>query len=480
MSAMKSGMARNTARKHLRQADPTEQKNAPHTWRTRPDPLEGIWGRAAMMLEQAPELEAKMLFEHLGEECPEQAEGGQLRTFQRRVRQWRLKHGGEREVFFTQDPQPGEVLAVDWTDMRALGTTVAGRKLEHLMFHGVLPFSNWEWAVRCRSESLLALRTGLKQSFGRLGKVPRQLLIDNSSTATHRLGSDGERRGFNAEFLSICEHYGIEPRTTNVGCPHENGNCESMHGHFKRRLEQHLLLRGSRDFASDGDYDRFIFEVLEKANALRAMAVSQELAAMRDHTAAELPDYEERMVTVNNNSTIRVHKMTYSVPSNLIGSRIKARIYETRIVLLNGRDELGELPRHGGDRGAVIDYRHVIGWLVRKPGAFAQYRWRECMFPSLAFRAAYDRLCRTQEVDKADRQYLELLRLAASEGTAAVSNTVEELLAQPHGEISAQEVQAMLETYRDLALRVRDRAPLEVSLDEYDALLGDELEEVAI
>jgi len=475
MSAMKAGMTRNTARKYLRQADPVEQKREPHTWRTRNDPLEGIWSQAEAMLEKAPELEAKALFEHLSGHPQELVEAGQLRTFQRRVRQWRLKRGGEKEVFFTQEVKPGEVLAVDWTDMRRLGVTVGGKKLEHLMFHAVLPYSNWEWALRCRSESLLSLRAGIKQTLGRLAKVPRQLLMDNSSTATHRLDADGQRRGFNEEFLSICEHYRITPRTINVGCPNENGDCESINGHFKRRMEQHLLLRGSRDFATESEYDSFVMAVLEKANALRKTRLSEELAVMRDHLAAELPDYQETMVTVGSNSTIRVCKMAYSVPSNLIGARLKARIYETRVILLDGREVLAEMPRQCGDRGAIIDFRHVIGWLVRKPGAFAQYKWREQMFPSWTFRSAYDSLTRKEPL-KADERYLEVLEVAAMEGVSAVETALEDLMAQPRGGISAGEVKAMLDTYRDEALRWRQAPPPEVTLEQYDALLGSEEE----
>ena len=68
MSAIKAGMSRNTARKYLRQNDVMEQQQAPHTWRTRKDPLEALWPRALAMLREAPELEAKALFEHLGGE----------------------------------------------------------------------------------------------------------------------------------------------------------------------------------------------------------------------------------------------------------------------------------------------------------------------------------------------------------------------------------------------------------------------------
>jgi hypothetical protein len=304
------------------------------------------------------------------------------------------------------------------------------------------------------------------------------LLIDNSSAATHSIGGDGARR-FNTEFLSMCEHYRMEPRTTNVSCPHENGDCESMHGHLKRRIQQHLLLRGSRDFESEESYDRFVMGVQEKANGLRKAKVAEELAAMREHMAGELPDYVEMMVSVNNNSTIRVKKMVYSVPSQLIGSRLKVRIYETHVVLLDGREVLAQIPLQGGDRGAVIDYRHVIGWLVRKPGAFAQYRWRESMFPSMVYRAAYDSLQRRYCSEQADECYLRILEVASMEGTTAVENALEDLMAQPKASLEAQEVKALLEAWRDEALQWRDRGPLEVRLEDYDALFEADGEEVA-
>lgn len=471
MSAMKAGVSRNTARKYLRQTDPSKQKKQPRDWRTRKDPLEAAWNAARGMLETAPELEAKALFEHLGERVEGGLEERALRTFQRRVRQWRLEHGKEKEVFFSQEARAGAVLAVDWTDMRDLGVSICGMKLDHLMFHAVLPYSNWQWAVRCRSESLLSIRSGLKATLGRLGRVPGELLIDNSSAATHRLSGKEKERGFNEEFLSVCEHFGMSPRTTTVGRPQENGTCEVMHGHLKRRLEQHLLLRGCRDFESEEAYDLFVIGVLEKANGLRGERFGQEMAAMREHLAPELPDYTETMVRVNNNSTIRMCKRVYSVPSKLIGSRLRARIFETHIVLLDGLVVLAELPLQSGDRGAVIDFRHVIKWLVRKPGAFSQYRWREAMFPSLVWRGLYDHLCSRHAVHVADVRYLEILELAANEGLSAVENTVEELLLAPKGGVSAAEVVTLLRTYEDEAMAFRERQAMPVSLEVYDDLL---------
>ena len=469
MSAMKASMSRKTGSKYLAQEDAMDQRREPHTWRTREDPLEAIWPQALAMLRQAPELEAKALFEHLLPASSGKVKETQLRTFQRRVKRWRLAEGPEKEVFFTQDHRPGAGLSVDWTEMDSLLITLGGRPFGHKLFHAVLPYSNWEWAVRARSESTLSLRGGLKAVLGRLGKVPRTLLIDNSSTATHQLSRDGAKRGFNTEFLGICAHYGIEPRTINVGRPQENGDCESANGHLKRRIRQHLLLRGSRDFGSEHEYDRFLAGVLEAANRLRTERLGEELAAMRETAVEDLPDYRELMVTVWNDSTIRVRKLRYSVPGRLIGAKLLARIYENRIVLLDGAREVAQLPRNGGDRGAVIDFRHIIGHLLRKPGAFAGYRWREELFPAPVFRAAYNHLARVSH--EADRRYLEILKVAADEGQTVVENALEQLLSAPHPVISAKEVLAMIDTWRDLQHQWRERPPLEACLKDYDALL---------
>ena len=362
---------------------------------------------------------------------------------------------------------------MDWTDMGGLGITIRGRALKHKLFHAVLPYSNWEWAVRSQSESTLSLRAGLKATLGRLGRVPRELLSDHSSTVTHQLRRGCGERGFNEEYLGICAHYGITPRTINVGRPQENGSCESSHGHLKRRIRQHLLLRGSADFASEEEYDGFLIRVLELANLRRSKRLGEELAAMPETLIADLADYRELMVSVRKDSTIRVNKMVYSVPCRLIGVKLLARIGDNEIVLLAGAREVARLPLSRGDRGAVIDFRHLIGHLLRKPGAFAGYRWREELFPSLVYRAAYDRLERAG--GDADKRYLEILKLAADEGQTAVENALEQLLATPRAAISAKDVREVMDAWRDLEREWRERAPLPLSLSVYDALLdGDE------
>ena len=479
MCAMKAGMNRKTAGKYLSQENVLEPLRVPHNWKTRKDPLLAIWPKALLMLQEAPELEAKALFEYLvpaavagvppGTDEAGEVQEKHLRTFQRRGRDWRLENGPGKEVFFTQDHTPGKVLAMDWTDMGSVGITIRGRVMKHKLFHAVLPYSNWEWAVRAQSESTLSLRAGLKATLGRLGRVPRELLSDHSSTATHQLKRGAKERGFNEEYLSICAHFGITPRTINVGRPQENGSCETSHGHLKRRIKQHLLLRGSADFASEEEYDAFLVKVLESANLRRTKRLGEELAAMPERLIADLADYRELMVSVRNDSTVRVNKMVYSVPCRLIGVKLLAQIGENEIVLLAGAREVARLPLSRGDRGAVIDFRHLISHLLRKPGAFAGYRWREELFPSLVYRAAYDRLERVG--GEADKRYLEVLKLAANEGVTPVESALEQLLATPRGVISAKEVRGFLDTWRDQKREWRERQPLEVSLSVYDALL---------
>jgi len=424
VSAMKADVHPQTARKYVEAAQPPAELQAKHTWRTRSDPVAGIWERAEQMLGQAPELEAKELFEYLhgmyGAEAGVQPVS--LRTFQRRVLAWRLQHGQDKEVFFAQEHLPGRVMQLDWTNANELDVTIAGRPLEHLLCHSVLTYSNWEWANRCQSESLLSLRQGLQASLHQLGAVPERLQIDNSSAATHRVGSGG--RQFNPDFLSLVQHYGLKPQTIGIDCPDQNGDVESQNGHLKRRLKQHLLLRGQRDFATVAAYDAFVVTVLHKANDTRRARLAEEFKVLRPLPPTRLSEYDELSCLVSQHSTIRVKKVTYSVPARLIGQTVRVEVYEGELKIFYGRELLLRLPRDAGDRGVVIDYRHIITHLLRKPGAFAQYVHREELFPDSAFRLAYDRLVADHGERAGRLEYLHLLKLAAELGEAAISTLV--------------------------------------------------------
>lgn len=427
-AAMKADVDPKTARRYIRAGMGPQEMKPQHTWRTRADPLEAIWREAERMLEETPELEAKLLFEHLIASRPGAVDGRALRTFQRRVTQWRHRHGPPKEVCFAQVREPGRSLQFDWTHANELGISIAGQPYPHQLAHAVLPYSNWEWAVPCQSESVLSLKLGVQEAFWRLGGVTLELQTDQSSTATHQLRRGSRERGLNEEYLAMCAHLQVEPRTIAVKCPNQNGDVESAQGHLKRRLRQHLLLRGSRDFAHAGEYAVFVAKVCTGVNALRQEKVAAEVARLRPLPPTRFPEAHEVSVRVSCYSTARVRNCAYSVPSRLIGAMVEARITEAEVSFHYRGELVARYPRSQCQEPR-IDYRHVIDSLVRKPGAFARYLYREELFPRPAFRQAYDRL-KAADDGKASARYLRLLQVAAEFGEDRVADALGRALRQ--------------------------------------------------
>jgi hypothetical protein len=466
LAAMRAGMDRKTARKYVQAGKLPSELRKPHTWRTREDPFAADWPTMAAMLAEAPELEATTLFDHLGAAKPATYGAGQLRTLQRRVREWRALRGPEREVFFPQVHRPGEAMQTDFTHATVLGVTIGGDPFAHQLCHCVLPFSNWEWATVCQSESMAALRRGVQSALFRLGRVPTFHQTDNSTAATHDLRTG--KRGFNEAYLTLMEHLGMTPRTIGIGEKEQNGDIEASHGVLKRRLAQHLLLRGSRDFASVERYERWLWEKLEAANRLREPKLVEELAVMRPLRVTRLPEYRQDAAVVTSWSTIRVRRNTYSVPSRLIGETVRVHVYEQRLEVYHSGVLQLEVERLRGEGGHRINYRHVIWSLVQKPGAFARYRYREDLFPTLTFRRAYDRLTESLEPRLADVEYLRILHLAASTMEGAVEKALVQLMACGK-EPRAEAVKPMLAPPEQI--EVPALAVPSVDLRSYDALL---------
>ena len=448
LAAMKAGMDRGTASKYL------DAGKLPSELKAR--------------LVDAPEFEAKTLFEHLLVQHPGRYEPGQLRTLQRRVQEWRAKEGPEREVYFAQEHRPGEAMQTDFTHCEALGVTIAGEPFPHQLCHPVLPYSNWEWATVCHSESLMALRRGVQAALFKLGRVPEWHQTDNSTAATHDLPSG--KRGFNDEYQRVMDHLGMKPRTIEVGKSNQNGDVEALNGATKRRLEQHLLMRGSRDFESVEAYELWMQQVLEKANDLRRKKVAEELAAMKELKVSRLPEYVEETVGVTSWSTIRVRRNTYSVPSRLIGRDVRVNVFEDRLEAFYGGVQQLVVERLRGEGGHRINYRHIIWSLVQKPHAFARYKYREELFPSLVFRRAYDALASRGE-RHADREYLRILYLAAATMESQVEVALE-LLLQEQQLADAEQVKALVAPSKPEVPVLE--AP-QVDLTDYDGLLSEEV-----
>ena len=465
-AARKADMDRKTAAKYIKASKLPSQMKKPRSWRTRADPFAEDWAEAEGMLEAAPELEAKTLFEYLmastGRYHP-----GQLRTFQRRVRRWRARHGPDKEVYFAQRHVPGEAMQTDFTHCDELDITIGGEPFPHKLCHVALPFSDWSWATICQSESMAALRKGVQSAVFRLGRIPVWHQTDNSTAATHSLRSG--KRGFNKSYQDFMDHLGMKPRTIEVGESHQNGDVEALNGALKRRLKQHLLLRGSRDFESVEAYVAWLEGVLEAANRLRETRLREELAAMRPLVAKRLLEYTTLDVRVTSWSTIRVLHNAYSLPSRLIGESVRVRIYEEKLQVWHGDTMQAEMPRLTGRNGHAIDYRHIIFWLVRKPGAFARYRYRECLFPTLNFRRSYDALVAKHADRVATLSYLRILNLAATTMEAEVDTALGLLLDQ--GQVpQVDEVRALVQV--ESPAPSHDIKPFEPKLTPYDELVG--------
>ena len=433
-AAVKANLrSRKTAAKyeHLGQL-PSELKQ-PRTYRTRADPFVEDWPMVEETLEGAPELEAKALFEWLCDECPGKYEEGQLRTFQRRVSHWRAQHC-EQVAILEQVHHPGEVMQTDGTWLTELGVTIQGVPFKHLLIHSVLPYSNWEWGRVAQSESLAAIKLGVQSTLIKLGSVPQFHQTDNSSAATHVLSVEEQektdkRRGYTEGYLQFLDHYGMEPRTTHLNCPHENGDIESSNGGLKRALKQHLILRGSRDFERMEDYEAFLGQVMDKRNGSRQKRLADELAVMKPLPAETLTICREEKVKVSRGSLIRVLYNAYSVPTSLIGHTVTVRIHEWHLEVYYGNKLMDTLPRLVGRHKHHVNYRHLIDTLLRKPGGFRNYRYRDDLYPSLVFRQAWEQLGQWYAPRKADLIYLRVLNLAARMLESDVAGALAQLMA---------------------------------------------------
>ena len=466
-AAMKANITPKTASKYIKSGELPSDRVKERDWRTREDPFESIWPEVAAKLDEAPELQGKALFEWFCEQYPDGFQEGQLRTFQRKIKQWRATDGPEKEVYFPQVHPPGKRLSFDFTHMDSLEVTIGGDAFSHLLFHGVLTYSNWQWIRICHSESLLALRSGIQSTFLQLGHLPEEIWSDHSSAATHQIGSDqpGER-AFNERYLELTDHFGVKPRTIQVNSPHENGDVESANGAFKSRVNQHLLLRGSRDFEDLETYRLFLEKIAHKANRMRSGKLAEELAVMRPLKGRLLHEYEEKTARVTSWSTVNMKSKTYSVPSRLIGEKVKVRLYEDRAEVWFAGALQERIARTPG-RSHQINYRHIIDWLLRKPGAFCNYKYHDDLFPRLRFRKAYDELCDKLPQRKADLEYLRILKHAAHH----CENDVWEALETLHELALLPTLHHVEEFLPQRELAIPEMAVFEVTLSSYDHLI---------
>jgi hypothetical protein len=468
VNAAKAGMDEKTARKYMSGDRLPSEMAAEHTWRTREDPFQGVWSEVRLFLELNPGLEAKTLFDHLQRCYPGRFTDGQLRTLQREVRRWRALEGPPKEVFFAQEHRPGYLCQSDFTYMHAVGVTIGGEVFDHLLYHFVLTYSNWETGSICFSESYESLSGGLQEALWELGAAPQVHQTDRLTAAVSHPGRPEE---FTRRYEALLRHYELEGRKCRAGQPHENGDVEQRHHRFKRAVDQALMLRGSRDFPTRGDYECFLSKLFAQLNAGRRARLEAERPFLHPLPAARLDSFKRLSdIRVTSGSVIQVAKNTYSVESRLIGENVAVRLYAEYLEVWYAQRCVERIPRLRGEGKHHVQYRHVIEWLVKKPGAFENYRYRADLFPSSHFRRAYDELKGRLSVHKAVSAYLGILQLAAGQGESLVERALR-ALSDRHQDLSCEALEAEVAGLRERPRPADEVRVAEVDFAAYDSLL---------
>jgi len=470
-AAAKARMDEKTARKYRAEWKLPSQLKKDRHWRTREDPFEGVWEKLGEKLTTAPRLQSQTLLRWLMEEYPGRFEERQLRTLQRRIKVWRALKGPSKEVFFPQVHIPGRLSQSDFTHMSRLGVTITGQLFQHLLFHFILTYSNWEDATICYSESFESLSFGLQNAWERLGGVAAWHQTDRMSAAVNK---EANPERFTVAYQGLLSHYGVKPRTIGAGKANENGDTEKSHDLLVNEIDQELMLRGSRDFESLEQYEGFLRQILARRNTARKTRFEEEQEKLSPLPARRLDDCKKFTARVTRFSTIHIQHNTYSVHSRLIGERVEVRVYAGHLEVWYAQKKVENLSRLRGTKQHAVQYRHVIDWLVRKPGAFENYRYKADLFPTSYFRMAYDRLT-AQSPGQASRQYLAILELAARESESRVNECLRSIV-QGSQQLSAALVKDMVLSGTQLPLPTALSVVPSVDLQSYDQLLNFNLE----
>jgi len=398
-------------------------QNPRRRWRSRADPFAEVWDSEVVpLLQRAPKLMAITLLRKLQDDHPDCFPDGVLRTLQRRIRQWRAVAGPAKEVFFSQEHAPGHRGLSDFTAMGELRITIGNAPFAHILYHFVLAFSHWEHVEVVESgESFEALSKGLQNALWQAGGAPQEHRTDSLSAAFKNLA---EEEDFTVRYTALLEHYGMAGTRNNRGLSHENGSVESPHRYLKEAIEQALLLRGHRDFADRLAYEDLVREVVMRRNRRNAAAFRIEREQLQDLPARRSTDFVEEEGRVTRCGTFTVRAILYSAPSRLIGHRLKVRLYSDRLdCYLSGALVLTlsrgtRSPRNG--RGRVLDYRHFIDALKRKPQAFKGLVFRDALFPREAYRRMWEQLDLKLTQRQACQTMVALLEMAARDGVEGV------------------------------------------------------------
>lgn len=400
------------------------RRSNPHTkqrnWRTRPDPFRRVWeSELVPMLTAAPGLSPLTLLENLqAVHGPEAYPDKVLRTLQRKVKRWRHEQGPEREVIFRQKHIPGDMGLSDFTELKGITVTINGKALKHLLYHFRVIYSGWSYMkVILGGESFTALAEGLQNALWCLGGSPKEHRTDSLSAAYKNVTTN-EQEDLTQQYEDFCVHYNMMPTRNNKGVSHENGGIESPHGHIKNRIAQAFLIRDSYDFTSVDAYQTWLEQIVSAHNRRNAQTVAIEKEALQPLPSFKTTDYTVMPVKVSTSSTVQIRTSLYSVPSRLIGASLQVHLYHDHLKCFYGGTLVVTLDRVYGQgalrRAKNIDYRHLIGSLVKKPMAFYKSAHRDALLPNACYKKIWQSLSSNIPSREACKLMVGLLHLAAS------------------------------------------------------------------
>lgn len=437
------------------------------------DPLRDVWNNILIpLLEKEPKLQAKTLLEELQNQFPNLYPDSILRTLQRRVKEWKALHGPEKDVIFRQEHPPGLQGISDFTNCNDLNVSIQGQPFLHLLYHFALAFSKWEHAkVILGGESFTALAEGLQTALTELGGVPKTHRTDSLSAAYKNLQKDAAD-DFTKAYKELCAHYGMQATRNNKGISHENGTIESLNNHLKQKIDQALMLRNSRDFDSVADYELFVAEIIARRNARRGKDIQEERKHLMPLPLNKTRDFDVEFVKINTSSTFILRAVYYSVPSKLIGMKLKIHVYDARLECFLGANHIITLERKRREvnkkRPRTIDYRHIVNSLMRKPQAFRYYIFKEDLFPTSIFKKTWEALDKNLDSRVACKEFVKILKLTADSGKESeISNYLEMILEK-------KQLPTICELEKFLGITWKRHSEVHVNISEpnsYDQLL---------
>ncbi len=415
-AAAKAGISERTGRR-VEKGELHPGNKQKRYWRTRTDPFADVWETEIVpLLKKNQQLAPITLFEKLQKDYPGEYQDSKLRTFQRRVSKWKALHGPDKDVVFRQEQVAGRMGLSDFTKLKKVTITIQGQPFSHLLYHFRLAFSGWcSVKIIHGGESYTALAEGLQDAIRRLGGAPQEHRSDSLSAAYRNLSQDAAE-DTTKRYQQLCQHYNMKPTRNNRGEGHENGAIESPHGHLKKRIHQALLLRDSYDFNSVEAYEEFLAEIVRDINSRKQDKINEERQYLQPLPLKRSADYTEMVVPVSTSSTIQLKRVLYTVPSRLIGERVRVHIYDSRLEVYLGSTLTITLPRafvsDNNRRARQVDYRHVIGSLEKKPQAFRYSRFRDDLLPGETYKTVWAWLDREMEPRKACKTMVGILALA--------------------------------------------------------------------